>query len=203
MLKQRLEATENALLRLLSAADDRTIAAAFGNDEGSDVGDDSSRISSKDSSDMPGSAEVKKAALTAHWDRFPLRTADDLKRWANEVRRSPHSVATFHIGGTSDTGLGVKDSWGQLDMQHYNQPLQVSVVHEGMPRSDVQIEDIHGQGHGGLSGHGLEAVASNHEQPELSAKLQHPFSSTSPHQQPQDKAYSLDLSQDFKQQYLW
>jgi len=205
VLKQRLVATENALVRLLSASDDKTIAAAFGNQECSDIRDDSLRFPHKYSADMPGSAEVKKAALAAHWDQFPLRTVDDLKRWANEVLRSSHTVATSQsIGGTNDGGLPVQDSCRQLDIQHCSQPMQVSVVHDGLLRSEMQIGDTHGQDHGRLSRNGLEAMLSylDHE-PQISAKPQQTSSLTKPCQQPQDKAYSLELSQDFKQQYLW
>jgi hypothetical protein len=39
--------------------------------------------------DAAGRIEAKKTGTIAHWDSFPLNTADDVKRWAGEVLGYP------------------------------------------------------------------------------------------------------------------
>jgi hypothetical protein len=178
-----LEATENALLRLLSVADETTIVAAFGNENGSGIMDDSLHYSYRVNHDMPGSAEVKKATLTAHWDQFPLRTADEVKRWAQELLKSSAVTASS------------EDSRGLMS---------ISVADDAMSGSGAGIGDMEIQGHGEPSGRELEAgVAYLDQQPQTSPALGHDPTPTGSRLHSQEQEGSLKLSQEFKQQYLW
>ncbi|KAB5533369.1 hypothetical protein GE09DRAFT_359499 [Coniochaeta sp. 2T2.1] len=108
LLKQRLEMTENALLQLLDAVDDNTIEAAFkSGGSGTLAEEQAANIQSLAFADMPGSVEVKKAALAAQWDQFPLRTAEEVKRWAKEVRSS---AARSFENSRTEVNIGVPDS---------------------------------------------------------------------------------------------
>ncbi|OIW32830.1 hypothetical protein CONLIGDRAFT_710857 [Coniochaeta ligniaria NRRL 30616] len=183
LLKQRLEATENALLRLLSAADETTIVAAFGNRVVGNIMDDSLHYSYNVSNDMPGSAEVRKASLTAHWDQFPLRTADEVKRWAQELLKSSAATASS------------EDSRGLTS---------ISVADDTMSSSEAGIGDMEIQGHGEPSGREVEAgVAHLDLQPQTSPALRHAPTQTGSGIHSQEQEGSLELSQEFKQQYLW
>jgi hypothetical protein len=202
VLKQRLEATENALLRLLLAADEETIVAAFGN--GSAFMEDPSRLASTISPDMPGGVEVKKAALVAHWDQFPLRTAEEVRCWAKEILRSPAVASSENSRGTNAIILPEPESNQRVDSSYsYSQQMQMAVDGR-MSVSEVRIDDIERDGHGRPPGPDHEAVVPYlDQQSQASADLQHLYMSTKSNLKFQEKEESLELSQEFRQQYLW
>ncbi|KAI0596219.1 hypothetical protein F4775DRAFT_594460 [Biscogniauxia sp. FL1348] len=87
-LEHRLAETENILLQLLSVADNEVISQAFSADRlpprplwASNDAPSVPSIASDSDSTLPG---PNKAGLMAHWDRFPLDTADNIRRWAEK-----------------------------------------------------------------------------------------------------------------------
>lgn len=71
-LENRLRETENTLLRLLSVVSVATLESAFDNNPGLNMADGQSE------------SRTDKAELAAHWDQFPLSSAHDIMKWANE-----------------------------------------------------------------------------------------------------------------------
>lgn len=71
-LEHRLRETEATLLQLLSAVDTVTLNSAFREGSRSEI--------IRRRSDL----KADKSELAAHWDQFPLCTAEDVANWANE-----------------------------------------------------------------------------------------------------------------------
>ncbi|GFP52963.1 hypothetical protein TASIC1_0002014700 [Trichoderma asperellum] len=91
-LEQRLAVTETVLLQLLQVSDDSVLQDAF-----------KRRI------------EAKKTGTIAHWDNFPLNTADDVKRWAGEVLghntvNHTGSLIDNHTGSIAMNGTGHEEA---------------------------------------------------------------------------------------------
>jgi len=80
-LEHRLEATEDALVKLLAAAHEDTVSSAFQDWNGPMRGALGFR------STGPANHEGNKARLIAHWEQFPLNTAEEVKIWAEEIVR--------------------------------------------------------------------------------------------------------------------
>ncbi|KAB5511698.1 hypothetical protein GE09DRAFT_639233 [Coniochaeta sp. 2T2.1] len=204
LLKQRLEMTENALLQLLDAVDDKTIEAAF-RSGGSDTlaEEQATNIQSLALVNMLGSVEVKKAALAAQWDKFPLRTAEEVKRWAKEARSSTapsvqNSDKAVSLGATGSDSEAHADT-SHAHFQHVQPPIDEGVSLVDGPRANIAQEQ-----HGRWPGPDHEIPVSYMEQQlQASSETQDlaMFAQTSSQHQEEDE--SLHLSEEFKQQYLW
>lgn len=202
MLKQRLEATENALLRLLLVADETTITAAFSNS--SDFMGEATCLPSTNVHDMPGSVEVKKAALATHWDQFPLRTAEEVKCWAREVLRSPMVPSTEKSRGVDGVALPEPESNQPVDASDIYSQAMLMTSDNGTSGSGLLMSDMDRGETGRPSTSGPKAMLSNvNQQPQQFAELEHISTSTSSILQYQEDEESLELSQEFRQQYLW
>lgn len=203
MLRQRLEATENALLRLLLAADEKTILAAYGN--GSDSLEDSSGLQVTIPPDILVGSELKKAALAAHWDQFPLQTVEDVKRWAKEVLRSPMAPLSENFREMNVVVLSESEPNQRVDASHtYSAPIHMA-FDDGMSVPEGRANGIERRGHGQKgSGSGPETAISNFDkQPQASGALQDQLMSTESILQNHDETESLELPDEFRRQYLW
>ncbi|OTA08852.1 hypothetical-protein [Trichoderma parareesei] len=85
-LEHRLAVTEAVLLQLLQVSDDSLLQDAFKHEPAkrADV-PSAAAIATTTTTDAAGRIEAKKTGTIAHWDSFPLNTADEVKRWAGEV----------------------------------------------------------------------------------------------------------------------
>ncbi|UKZ74320.1 hypothetical protein TrVFT333_001984 [Trichoderma virens FT-333] len=83
-LEHRLAVTEAVLLQLLQVSDDAVLQDAFKH-EPSKRTDVLNTAATATTTDAAGRIEAKKTGTIAHWDNFPLNTADEVKRWAGEV----------------------------------------------------------------------------------------------------------------------
>lgn len=72
------------LLQLLQVSDDAVLQDAFKH-EPSKRTDILNIAATATTTDAAGRIEAKKTGTIAHWDSFPLNTADEVKRWAGEV----------------------------------------------------------------------------------------------------------------------
>ncbi|RKU42022.1 hypothetical protein DL546_005042 [Coniochaeta pulveracea] len=211
VLKQRLEETENALLRLLSATDDRTIAAAFAD---STAGQSLlPRYRDIGGTDVPGSAELKKAALVTHWDRFPLKTSEEVMSWARAVRKASDPTVLPSSGDSQvncriqvpgrELPSGGMDGTGVGEI-HVRQTLVAD--EEGMTvRQDEQTDEYTNRRmYSQDTTHSREPVVAHHEESSPTNITEPQHNTTAPPSDlQQEKEQSLELSQEFKQQYLW
>lgn len=85
-LEQRLAVTEAVLLQLLQVSGDNVLQDAFKHEPSrrTDVFNTAATATTT-TTDAAGRIEAKKTGTIAHWDSFPLNTADEVKRWAGEV----------------------------------------------------------------------------------------------------------------------
>lgn len=85
-LEARLGETELVLIRLLQATNDEGLLARAFDEDPQRLGHQrfDERITELKSS---GIGEHKMLALIDHWERFPLRTADDVRQWIGEVSK--------------------------------------------------------------------------------------------------------------------
>ncbi|KAH6607147.1 zn2-c6 fungal-type dna-binding domain [Trichoderma cornu-damae] len=90
-LEHRLAVTEAVLLQLLQVSDDAVLRDAFRHEPSkkADVlnmaATATATTTTTTTTDAAGRIEAKKTGTIAHWDNFPLKTADDVKRWAGEI----------------------------------------------------------------------------------------------------------------------
>lgn len=96
-LEQRLAVTEAVLLQLLQVSGDNVLQDAFKHEPSrrTDVFNTAATATTT-TTDAAGRIEAKKTGTMAHWDSFPLNTADDVKRWAGEVLG--HNNTGTHAG---------------------------------------------------------------------------------------------------------
>lgn len=94
-LEHRLEATEDALMRLLALADMDSISSAFRHQDSND------RVSGTSESHYMARSAEDKASLMAQWDDYPLGTAEDLQRWAT-IRLGTINLRAVREGGPDD-----------------------------------------------------------------------------------------------------
>ncbi|TFA99095.1 hypothetical protein CCMA1212_009223 [Trichoderma ghanense] len=85
-LEHRLAVTEAVLLQLLQVSDDSLLQDAFKHEPAKRADAlSTAAIATTTTTDAAGRIEAKKTGTIAHWDSFPLNTADEVKRWAGEV----------------------------------------------------------------------------------------------------------------------
>ncbi|KAL5087508.1 hypothetical protein Trisim1_007729 [Trichoderma cf. simile WF8] len=99
-LEHRLAVTEAVLLQLLQVSDDTVLQDAFKH-EPSKRTDVLSTTAAATTTDAAGRIEAKKTGTIAHWDNFPLNTADEVKRWAGEVLGRPTASDDLETNGTA------------------------------------------------------------------------------------------------------
>ncbi|RFU81000.1 zn2-c6 fungal-type dna-binding domain [Trichoderma arundinaceum] len=84
-LEHRLAVTEAVLLQLLEVSDDAVLQDAFKHEPSKRTDVLNMAAAATTTTDAAGRIEAKKTGTIAHWDNFPLNTADEVKRWAGEV----------------------------------------------------------------------------------------------------------------------
>jgi len=86
-LERRLQETELVLTRLLlSTTDKDSLTLAFHDDTQEQAHVFHKQFTEHHSS---GTSEQKKLALMDHWERFPLRTVNNVRQWIEEVTKDP------------------------------------------------------------------------------------------------------------------
>ncbi|KAL6856659.1 hypothetical protein J3F83DRAFT_752347 [Trichoderma novae-zelandiae] len=106
-LEHRLAVTEAVLLQLLQVSDDSILHDAFKHEptKRADVLN-TAAIATTTTTDAAGRIEAKKTGTIAHWDSFPLNTADDVKRWAGEILGHRADAVQASRNTAADTDLG-------------------------------------------------------------------------------------------------
>ncbi|KAL7916423.1 hypothetical protein GGI35DRAFT_433009 [Trichoderma velutinum] len=99
-LEHRLAVTEAVLLQLLQVSDDAVLQDAFKH-EPTKRADVLNTAATATTTDAAGRIEAKKTGTIAHWDNFPLNTADEVKRWAGEVLGRPSASDDLEMNGTA------------------------------------------------------------------------------------------------------
>lgn len=97
-LEHRLEATETALLRIISVVDEANLRAAFHSEV-------RTNHSSPRETERGLSVESRKGALVAFWDERPMATPEEILDWAKTVLNdgSPRRLS-HEINGTTVPG---------------------------------------------------------------------------------------------------
>lgn len=197
-LEHRLEVTENALLRILSVIEPTVLQAAFHNRENPSNTDEELNASSaaKDVSLVRSSED--KSALMAHWDEYALDNADSILRWSSVVRNSRDKCSddldSIYDGGASKELDGADDSraravlrsavGGESGMLSAGRRQIQQLPKPGRPESLAPIDPE-------------LAEPGNSQQIQAGSRSGQPLVSNHTHGQ------ISNVSQDFRQQYLW
>lgn len=80
-LEHRLQEVEGAFLQLLSVVDEGTVESAFSNWE--------TEIQRQASPLPTDGLKTNNSNLISLWGKYPLNTAEDVKKWADARRRAP------------------------------------------------------------------------------------------------------------------
>ncbi|KAF7557683.1 hypothetical protein G7046_g5974 [Stylonectria norvegica] len=145
-LERRLAETENALLQLLSTINDESLELAFSESfqlsRGGGCGFPTSDAG------VPGGS--KKASSVAYWEKFPLKTAQDIKCWASVA-----SVACFetkedagHMSGPRSLAAHVLEDSARAPLgeaQDTMRPMSESFV-ESIAYAIDPIQNYNGPG---------------------------------------------------------
>lgn len=107
-LEHRLEEVEYALLRLLLVADNETVEAAF--------------QESHEQAKSECRSEANKTHLVAQWEAFPLQTAQEAKRWANEMSASSTTKHAEYRTGSQSTASAQLSKTVVTDVQRTQSP---------------------------------------------------------------------------------
>ncbi|KAL7922754.1 hypothetical protein ACQKWADRAFT_291285 [Trichoderma austrokoningii] len=99
-LEQRLAVTEAVLLQLLQVSGDHVLQDAFRHEPSRRTDVLNMAAAATTTTDAAGRIEAKKTGTIAHWDNFPLNTADDVKRWAGEVL-GHNTAGSITVNGTA------------------------------------------------------------------------------------------------------
>ncbi len=173
-LEHRLRETEGALLRVLSMVDAETLKSAF---------EDSARL---DMIHGRSISKTDKSELAAHWDQFPLCTAQDVMKWSAEQESSSSSAATYADDASHSE---VNEAAGTV--RHFERPA-------GSLRELLPGEDTTAMTFGAASAENTTYLSQHntatHTPPNLSQ------SESQGSGQEDDSFY---MPQDFKEQYLW
>ncbi|KAI1493698.1 hypothetical protein F5X96DRAFT_133678 [Biscogniauxia mediterranea] len=213
-LEHRLAETENILLQLLSVADNEIISQAFSADRlpprplwaSTDASLVPSIASDSDFS-LPG---PNKAGLMAHWDRFPLDTPDNIRRWAEKKTmkcaiRGPalDSLDSRKRAGFNTEQLSLVPANGELDQNDASDHDQrVPTAAFDIPMASRRNESPHVNcndetslelAHGTVSFPEDQALAAQHD---LSCARGQDGTCN------QGKR-TIDFSWNFRQQFLW
>ncbi|PTB44991.1 uncharacterized protein TrAFT101_000466 [Trichoderma asperellum] len=114
-LEQRLAVTETVLLQLLQVSNDNVLQDAFKREPSRRTDVVNMAATTTTTTDAAGRIEAKKTGTIAHWDNFPLNTADDVKRWAGEVLghntiNHAGSLIDNHTGSIAINGTGHEEA---------------------------------------------------------------------------------------------
>ncbi|TVY76843.1 Regulatory protein CAT8 [Fusarium oxysporum f. sp. cubense] len=190
-LETRLRETELVLIRLLHSTNDKDLLARAFNDDAQDLFN--GQITEHNSS---GIGEQKMLALMDHWERFPLRTADNVEQWIEQVTKN--SVVQDRV-----------ENQPNEEMPELSQAVKPSDNINHQPEADIQSHVGTGDDlsvESPCHGHAVDqdpifqapmeiasvAIIQAPEPADLANKLQNITTS-----------HGIELPADFKQQFLW
>lgn len=190
--------TENALLRILAVIEPTVLQAAFNNRESpSHTDEELNKTSAAKDVSLTRSSEDK-SALMAHWDEYALDNADSIRRWSSVVRNSRDKFSddldSIYDGGASEELDGADDSraravlrsavGGESGMLSAGRRQIQQLPKPGRPESLAPIDPE-------------LAEPGNSQQIQAGSRSGQPLVSNHTHGQ------ISNVSQDFRQQYLW
>ncbi|KAL7930361.1 hypothetical protein V8C35DRAFT_313043 [Trichoderma chlorosporum] len=180
-LEHRLAVTEAVLLQLLQVSDDAVLQDAFKH-EPSKRADVLNTAAAATTTDAAGRIEAKKTGTIAHWDNFPLNTADDVKRWAGEVLGHP-------ADGLETNGKARQDA-DPKSFKSY--PVPSDPLPGSLPEVSLRAS--------------AEVFASQPMEPTATAlptAVEPALASGTPFAKGMVSGEVFDLSQDFRRQFVW
>ncbi|RKL39335.1 hypothetical protein BFJ72_g6807 [Fusarium proliferatum] len=191
-LEARLAETELVLIRLLHATNEEgLLARAFDGDTKKRA----HRRFGEQNTELKSSSigEHKMLALMDHWERFPLRTADDVRQWIGEVSKT----SMMQGEGTNQSNekmrglLRVESSSGNADYQHEDEVQSPAGAGDDMAVGDPYRDDSVDQDSIGQPPQRTESVGSI--QPACETHAVQDITTSS----------RIELPADFKDQFLW
>ncbi|KAI1016646.1 hypothetical protein LB504_007093 [Fusarium proliferatum] len=191
-LEARLAETELVLIRLLQATNDEGfLARAF--DE--DIQKLAHKRFDERNTELKslGIGEHKMLALMDHWERFPLRTADDVRQWIGEVSKT----SVMQDEGTHQSNekmrglLRAESSSGNADYQHEDEVQSPAGAGDDMAVEDPYRDHAVDQDSIGQPSQRTESVDTIQLACETHAAQDITTSSR------------IELPADFKDQFLW
>ena len=205
-LEQRLAETENALLQLLSTVNDETLELAFSESNQYLQGGDRSFPQTTDV-EVPGGAGSKKANSVANWEKFPLKTAQDVKYWASMTSFASietRAGARQSLGPSSSAAHDLEDSTlPPLDeVEDFIRPTTDSFM-GGIRNADDIIYNHDRPGSLELAAPTrAAAVEEQHLGPGVSSGERQPSHITDSARRNQEEE-TVDLPLEFREQFLW
>lgn len=142
--------------------------------------------------DAAGRIEAKKTGTIAHWDNFPLNSADDVKRWAGEVlghntdNHAGNRAGSITVNGTAHEAANPTASFETYPVPANPQPESLT---EAGSSAGVEAFPLRS----------IEPTAT--ALPTTTGPILGPSTIFTRGVAPQGEVF--DLSQDFRRQFVW
>jgi hypothetical protein len=180
------------LLQLLQVSGDNVLQDAFKHEPSRRTDVLNMAGTSTTTTDAAGRIEAKKTGTIAHWDNFPLNTADDVKRWAGEVLgHNTGSQAGNRAGSIAMNGTVHENPDPTTSFETYpvpSDPLPKSLTEAGSRASAEAFPP-----------RSMEPTAT--ALPTAAEPVLGPAAMFARDMAPQPEVF--DLSQDFRRQFVW
>ncbi|KAF5614592.1 uncharacterized protein FTJAE_13686 [Fusarium tjaetaba] len=185
-LETRLRETEMVLIRVLQSTNDQELLARAFNDDTKELGFNE-RITEH------SMGEQRMLALMNHWERFPLRTADNVVQWIEETSRNSNlqdRAGSQTLKRTGEVSQLVEHSH---DIAH--QPEADIESHVGS-EDDLSVESRHGHATSISLPPIMELSSEDTVEAVIPAEKAHEVRNTA-------ASSIIELPEDFKDQFLW
>jgi len=187
-LEHRLRETETALLRLWHASSGDAIERAF---PSAAEAPDSRIITSSERNFDPGRA---KSSLITQWEEYPLVSAEDIRRWAADMEGETRAADSSQQQ-TLQPDLSQRST--QKSASSYNQPIQSTLPPEIPSTASGTNVELH------FDQEGIDAPTSSRELSSLqNDKLTRVWTGSLDTESHQVDG-RIEMSEEFRQQYLW
>ncbi|PTB70324.1 hypothetical protein BBK36DRAFT_1173878 [Trichoderma citrinoviride] len=184
-LEHRLAVTEAVLLQLLQVSDDSLLQDAFKHEPArrADVLN-TAAMATTTTTDAAGRIEAKKTGTIAHWESFPLNTADEVKRWAGEV-----------LGRSADALQASGSTSEDTDHRSFE---SYPVLPDPLSRSQAERRSS-----SRASAEAYQTLPMEPTATALPTAVEPALASGTPFSRELGTGQMFDLSQDFRRQFVW
>ncbi|KAF5587533.1 hypothetical protein FPANT_6878 [Fusarium pseudoanthophilum] len=184
-LETRLRETEMVLIRVLHSTNDQELLYRAFSEDSRELG-----LNERISEHSIG--EQRMLALMNHWERFPLRTADNVVQWIEETSRNSNLQDGAGSQSAKRTGEVSKLVEHPHDINH--QP-EVGIESNVDSEDTLSVERRHGHA-GSISLPPMELSSEDTVEAPIPAEKAHEVRNTT-------ASSMIELPEDFKDQFLW
>lgn len=207
-LEQRLEVTEILLLKLLHTTNEEIVSSAV--QECQISGLSRTKTGQSTSQKDMGPTEARKATLMSHWEKFPLKTYEDVKRWKEDALQ-PLEAPSKRPVQSNQSNQYIPEPQHFSRSQLYQQSEQISTspclppdkvnhrttaLRTREPRGRMEITDLGSVWNEDSSDACIQGAP-------IETESARPSSSSTLQMTEEEPGTSFELPEEFRKQFLW